>query len=241
VDDDLRPAPPRRLSSEFASWVEWFGVARLVTSACAVVIVCLGGWWLIRSPTPPVESSLPRTTASGAAPTTVPSVTVAVAGERSASAEAGSEPVVVVVHVAGAVVEPGVYRFEAGARVADAVERAGGATVDGRPHLLNLAGPLVDGMRVRVPVQGEPVDPALARDVPVSTVVGAGAEQIAVVDVNVATVSELDALPGVGLATAAAIVAERERNGPFVNVSDLERVPGIGPAKLAAISELVTT
>ena len=61
------------------------------------------------------------------------------------------------------------------------------------------------------------------------------------VDVNRASAAELDALPGVGPATAAAIVTDRERNGPFVGVDDLERVPGIGPAKLAAIRDLVTT
>lgn len=241
MDDDPRPAPPRRLSSEITSWIEWFGVARLVTSACAVVIVCLGGWWLIRSPVPPVESSLPRTTASATATTTTPAVP-AVAREEESAAEAGPESIDMVVHVAGAVVDPGVYRFAPGSRVADAVERAGGATGEGRPHLLNLAARLIDGMRIRVPIEGEAVDPALARDVPVATATpGGDPDQTTVVDVNIATVSELDALPGVGPATAAAIVAERERNGPFVNVGDLERVPGIGPAKLTAISELVTT
>jgi competence protein ComEA len=59
--------------------------------------------------------------------------------------------------------------------------------------------------------------------------------------VNRATAGELDVLPGVGPATATAIVTERERNGPFLSVDDLERVPGIGPAKLDALRELVTT
>ena len=118
-------------------------MARLVTSACAVVIVCLGGWWLIRSPVPPVESSLPRTTASATATTTTPAVP-AVAREEESAAEAGPESIDMVVHVAGAVVDPGVYRFEPGSRVADAVERAGGATGEGRPHLLNLVARLIE-------------------------------------------------------------------------------------------------
>jgi competence protein ComEA len=61
------------------------------------------------------------------------------------------------------------------------------------------------------------------------------------IDVNVATADELEALPGVGPATATAIVTERERNGPFLDVDDLDRVPGIGPAKLDALRDLVVT
>jgi competence protein ComEA len=72
-------------------------------------------------------------------------------------------------------------------------------------------------------------------------VTGQGASPAAPIDVNRASAEELDVLPGVGPATAAAIVTERERNGPFLTVDDLERVPGIGPAKLEALRELVTT
>lgn len=239
MDDEPRPAPPRRRSSEITSWIEWFGLARLVTSAVAVVVVCVGGWWLLRAPAPPVESSLPRSTTPSPATSSV--LSSAPEPDPSVPAVSDPSPQELVVHVAGAVAEPGVYRFEPGARVADAVTRAGGATSEGRPHLLNLAGRLVDGMRVRVPIDGEPVDPGLALDVPQPAADDDRARPGRVVDVNVASTDELESLPGVGPATAAAIVAERERNGPFVDVSDLERVPGIGPTKVGALSELVTT
>ena len=140
----------------------------------------------------------------------------------------------VLVHVAGAVVEPGVYDLASGARVRDAVVAAGGPTDAADWNALNLAAVVSDASRVYVPVVGEDVPPGVL-----------GASGAAVgngpVDVNRATVDELDQLPGVGPATATAIVTERDRNGPFVDVDDLGRVPGIGPAKLEALRDLVTT
>jgi len=219
-------------------WVEWFGVARMATSAVAVVVVCVGGWWLVRTPPPPPESSLPvaaAEVATGAAtlppPSTTPVVMVA-EGDDGASS--------VVVHVAGAVLVPGVFELPAASRVADAIDRAGGPSDDAEVGALNLAAPLVDGTRVYVPVVGEEVPPAV--DTPVAdSETGEAAEPLGPVDVNRATAVELEALPGVGPATAAAIVTERDRNGPFVSFADLERVPGIGPAKLAALDGMVAT
>jgi competence protein ComEA len=139
----------------------------------------------------------------------------------------------VVVHVAGAVLTPGVYELDAGARVDDAVRTAGGPRSDAELDGLNLAAVVVDGQRVYVPVLGE---------IDLATVAEGTAAEAAVgpVDLNSATVEQLDALPGVGPATASAIVDDRERNGPFATVDDLDRVPGIGPAKLGAIRDLVT-
>lgn len=149
-------------------------------------------------------------------------------------------PALVVVHVAGAVSVPGVYGLPDGVRVDAAIAAAGGALVDADPNALNLAAPLTDGSRVYVPRVGEDVPTAL---VPVGGSAAAPAVPAAptVVDVNRATAEQLDVLPGVGPATAAAIVTERERNGPFLGVDDLDRVPGIGPAKLEALRGLVTT
>jgi competence protein ComEA len=140
------------------------------------------------------------------------------------------------VHVAGAVARAGVYELEPGSRVHAAIAAAGGATSDADADALNLAAEVVDGSRVYVPVVGEELPPIAE---PVGGDEPAGPP--AAVDVNRATAAELDVLPGVGPATAAAIVTERERNGPFVSVDDLERVPGIGPAKLDALRELVVT
>lgn len=139
------------------------------------------------------------------------------------SAAAGSS--MVVVHVSGAVRAPGVYTLDATARVIDAVDAAGGATGEAQVHLLNLAALIVDGQQIRVPVEGEVV-------VPSTTVAGGGP-----VDLNQADVVGLQELPGVGPATAEAIIAHRDENGPFRSVDDLLDVPGIGPAKLAALAD----
>ena len=140
-----------------------------------------------------------------------------------------------VVHVAGAVVNPGVYTLRVGARVVDALAAAGGAAADAQPDAVNLAAPLVDGARIYVPRRGEPA-PATAVVSPVSSRAPAGP-----IDLNGATVDLLDTLPGVGPATAAAIVAYRTDHGPFASVDDLAKVHGIGPAKLEAIRSMVTT
>jgi competence protein ComEA len=153
-----------------------------------------------------------------------------------ASPAPSTVPATLVVHVAGAVVAPGVYELAGGARTADAVAAAGGATTGSDVDALNLAAPLRDGERVYVPVEGE-APPPLALppgDAPGSSVAPGP------VDLNRATAAELDALPGIGPATAQAIVAHREANGPFASIDDLEQVRGIGPAKLATIRPLVT-
>lgn len=227
--DPIRPESVVPGTDRLRDWIEWFGVGRLVTSAAAVVVVCAGAWFLVRTPPPPSEASLPMATAAGDLSQTShetiepPGATTTTAGP-------------LVVHVAGAVIQPGVYELEPASRVDDAVRRAGGPTPTADPAQLNLATPLADGDRIYVPEVGETVPPPVG---PVGSAAAPG--PTAPVDLNRAGVGELDELPGIGPATAAAIVTDRELNGPFVSVDDLERVPGIGPAKLAALSGLVTT
>lgn len=225
-----RPAPPRRPAEVVATWLAWFGVGRLIAAACSTTIVALGAWWLLSAPPPPSEAALPFATAAGSV---APASTLPPPERSPGSA---GEPEVLVVHVVGAVRLPGVYRLEPAARAHDALAAAGGATARADLAGLNLAAPLADGARVYVPEFGE-VDPAAVGSAGHGTPDAVAAGPI---DVNRATAEQLDALPGVGPATAAAIVAERERNGPFGSVDDLERVPGIGPAKLAALRDLVT-
>jgi competence protein ComEA len=147
-----------------------------------------------------------------------------------AAAAAAPAPALLVVDVVGAVRRPGLYRLAPGSRVADAVRRAGGATTRAQLELLNLAAPLADGEQVVVPRMGAP---GVAGG---PTSPGAPAAPL---QLSVATAEQLDALPGVGPATAAKIVAYREEHGPFHAVDDLVGVPGIGPAKLAALEGLV--
>ncbi len=219
-----RPEPPRSLSERARVWIDWFGIGRLLAASVATLVVCAGGFWLIRTPPPATEASLPRATTTSVVPTpTAPAPTTPV-------------PVVVMVHVAGAVVEPGVYELRSDARVRDAIVAAGGPNDAADWNALNLAAPIVDGSKLYVPVVGEEVPAELA-----SVPVPATASTPSPIDVNAATAAELESLPGVGPATATAIVTERERSGPFLDVDDLERVPGIGPAKVEALRELVTT
>ena len=141
-------------------------------------------------------------------------------------------------HVAGAVGVPGVYELAGGARVVDAVEVAGGLAADADVAVLNLAAVLTDGQRIYVAKVGE-TPPAIA--VPDGAAPPGSSAPPGPVDLNAATVSELDELPGIGPATASAIVAHRDEHGPFAAVGDLEAVRGIGPAKLEALQGLVTT
>jgi competence protein ComEA len=213
-----------------------------------VLAVGLGGYWLLRAPATPVEAGLPM--APGAAgqsvpPTSALSPDLAPVGTIAAAAASTTVAVVVpdtiVVHVAGAVVAPGVYRLPAAARVVDALTAAGGAAPMARTDAVNLAAAVHDGDRVYVPTVDEvPSVPAGVSGTAAPDGVAASAPS-GPVDVNTATVDELDGLPGVGPATAAAIVAYRDSNGPFASVEGLADVRGIGPAKLEAIRSLVTT
>lgn len=156
---------------------------------------------------------------------------------------ASTAPVTLVVHAAGAVARPGVYRLPGGARVVDLVDAAGGPGPDADPARVNLAEPLADGARVYLPRLGEVPPPGPA---PVAGSGGAsggsdGGSEGGLVDLNTADEAALDELPGIGPATAAAIVAHRSANGPFAGVDELLDVRGIGPAKLEQLRPLVTT
>ena len=230
VDEPSRPSPAcdstAALSARVRPWIQWIGAGRIVTAAVVVLAVGAGGWWLLRTPPPPTEAGLPyAATSTSPGSTAVTATTAAAAGSSAA----------VVVHVAGAVAEPGVYELPGGSRVHVAIDAAGGPLPRAEPSALNLAAPLVDGERIYVPRVGERVPVAVDE-----ATSGAGADPSAPIDVNHATVDELDELPGIGPATAAAIVEHREENGPFASVDDLEAVRGIGPAKLDAIRDLVS-
>src|SRR5262245_54927723 len=152
----------------------------------------------------------------------------------AAPTEAPTSGGVVLAHAAGAVRQPGLYTLAEGDRVADLLDLAGGPTRAADLDRVNLAAPVADGSQVVVPRRGEPVPPPVATG-------GDGVDApAALVDVNLADPTELEVLPGVGPATAAAIVEYREANGPFTSVDELIDVPGIGEAKLAALADLVT-
>jgi competence protein ComEA len=253
----IRPAPRRTAGERCRAWLAWFGTGRLVAGAVSTMIVVGGAWWLVRTPAPPTEATLPVAHPSGASASTVATSVAADVSTGSmpgfvpaASASAPSSTVAsdIVVHVAGAVADPGVHELAAGSRVVDAISAAGGPLPDADADRLNLAAVLTDAARVYVPRVDEVVPGEVAV---VGAVEGDGASTgetdsstaagpEALVDLNRAGVDELDELPGIGPATAAAIVAHRQRAGPFASVDDLLDVRGIGPAKLDAIRGLVT-
>ena len=231
--EPVRPSPDRgagaALMTRVRPWLQWFGAGRLVTGALLLILVVAGGWWLLRTPPPPTEAGLPYA-ATSRAPRSAAS-----AAPAPATATEVTTPAPLVVHVAGAVSRPGVYELDDGARVHDAIAAAGGPLRRADPDALNLAAVVTDGERIYVPRIGER-GPIAAAD----PVAGSSAVPPGPIDLNHASVEELDVLPGIGPATAAAIVDHREQNGPFATVDDLEDVRGIGPAKLEAIRDLVT-
>jgi competence protein ComEA len=145
----------------------------------------------------------------------------------------------VVVHVAGAVVHPGVVTLPPGSRVVDAIRAAGGSRAGADLDRLDLAARLSDGIRIAVPLRGQPTPPldADATSGSGSTAAGAASGPI---NLNSATEQELETLPGIGPSLASAIIAERDRSGGFKTVDDLRRVHGIGDVRFAQLEALVT-
>lgn len=152
------------------------------------------------------------------------------------------------VHITGAVEKPGLYHFPKGTRVDDALRKAG-LPADAEPNRLNLARKLEDGMQVRVPRNGEPVeeitvDPSASKAVGLMSNTGGDSGQAkpknapaGTVSLNRASLEELDTLPGVGPAIGKKIIEYRNRTGGFRTIEEIMEVSGIGPKKFAAMKD----
>lgn len=185
------------------------------------------------------STSLPATnpTPAHASPTTT-------ADKRTDSENHASQPPQeVVVHVAGAVKKPGVYRFASGARAGDAVERAGGLAPHAVASAVNLAAPLQDGEQLYLPTRDEVGAPGATPHAGSSSAAPkAGGGDVGPgegIDINSADEAELEQLPGIGPALSARIVEFRSANGPYSSLEELDAVPGIGPAMMARLEPLV--
>lgn len=171
-------------------------------------------------------------TMSGTLPGELPGIWPAGMESRKGSEEG------IVVHVAGAVLAPGVYRLGSGSRVIDAIRAAGGENGDAAVDCLNLAAPVNDGERVYVPTRKEIQGPnaGTTSSFPLAGGNGPGGR----INVNTAGERTLEGLPGIGPVLARRIVEYRQMHGPFRRVEDLLRVAGIGERKLAQIRPLIT-
>ncbi|MCL6106922.1 MAG: ComEA family DNA-binding protein [Actinobacteria bacterium] len=163
---------------------------------------------------------------AGGGPGTATAITIV------APRQGEQHPEKIVIHVVGAVAHPGLYESSSGARVADAIGLAGGATQSADLSRINLAAKIADGQQVIVPEKGAPAAAGAANSSP--------AQAQAPVNLNSATVDQLTTLDGVGPKTAQKIIEYREAHGGFKNVEDLLQVPGIGPVKLDRIKDAVT-
>ena len=226
----LRPDPPRSWLERLAAARAAVDPARLAVSVGVLLLLTAGGWWLLRPARAPVEDALPRAAPGAAAVPPAASAGALPSPPSVASVE-------VVVQVAGAVNQPGVYHLTDGSRVTDLITAAGGPAADADLQAMALASRLTDGQRVQVPHQGEVLPSSATGAAPASA---AGAiTPAAPIDLNTASETDLDALPGVGPTTARAIVTYRAAHGPFHQVDDLTEVQGIGPARLDALRGLV--
>jgi competence protein ComEA len=201
------------------------GVRALAAVAAVVVLIAAAIAWYSRPRAEPVAAE------------PVPVATGAAAPEQATPSAGGGE---VVVAVAGKVRKPGLVRLPEGARVADALNAAGGVLPGTDIALLNLARKVTDGELILVGVTAPPGAAGGPPDgAPPGGATG-GAAAGGKVNLNTATLAELDSLPGVGPVLAQRILDHREKNGPFRTVSDLRQVDGIGDARYEQLKELVT-
>jgi competence protein ComEA len=187
--------------------------------AAGLILALLAAWYLARS----------RPTADAAA-------APAVATIAAATPTATGRGTPVVVDVSGAVERPGVYRLTSENRVEDALERAGGPTRRADLSAINRASKLEDGRQILVPKRGQAA-PAVATGT--GTAAPPGAPATGPVNLNSATLEQLETLDGVGPATAQKILDYREQHGGFKSVEELDQVSGIGEKRLAALRDHV--
>lgn len=206
---------------------------RFIGALVAAALVFFG-WQTYVASDPPVEDSLPFASPDATSPPTI--AVGATADVPSAAPADRSATAVVVVHVAGAVVQPGVVVGEPSWRVHDAIAAAGGATPHADVDRLNLAAAVEDGQRIYVPVIGEDDVPVVLAD----QATGSTGEGGALININAAVEARLEELPGVGPVTAAAIVSHRDAHGAFASVDALVAVRGIGPATVEGLRDFAT-
>jgi competence protein ComEA len=203
----VESAPPKPPRLRFGPWrlASWRGFAALIAAA----VLLAGWWWWSGRPSEFVAAS--EVVAEG----------IAIEGTPLGVDDSGD----VVIHVAGAVRDPGLFTLPAGSRVADAVDAAGGARNDKALGSVNLARILMDGEQIVLDSTGQTAE--------------SGSAQSGMVSLNQADAAAFEALPGIGPVIAQRIVSWRDTNGPFRSIDELGEVAGIGDAILTQVRPLV--
>ncbi|WP_225417966.1 helix-hairpin-helix domain-containing protein [Levilactobacillus huananensis] len=220
-------------------WQELRMRTRVAMAGClAVTVVLLVGWGLLhRTPTATL-------------PAKIPPATQAISESGSHKAVAGVESRVssshdtrVFVDVQGAVRKPGLYQFTAEMRVADAIQTAGGLAPRADRQQINLATRLTDQQKLYIPLKGEKVPQVATSGMAAGEASGTQGSSgpTTVVNLNTATVADLQQLTGIGEKKAQKIVAYREEHGSFKSVKDLAQVSGFGDKTVAKLQDQLTT
>ena len=205
----------------------------VIIAALVAVVLLIGAGWALgnrRGAAEPggIEIVPPQPTATAFPPTAPPPT---------------DTPGPLRVYVSGAVVKPAVYSLPPGSIIDDAVRAAGGFSRDANTVAVNLAQPVSDGMQVYVPTLAEAAPTPPVVSIPAATAAPdrmGGVTIGGLININLASQSDLELLPGIGPTTAAAIISYREANGPFATIEALMDVPGIGEGKFGAIKDLIT-
>jgi competence protein ComEA len=200
----------------------WLGIVLCIALG---VITLAWGWIGSGAPASGTESTLEEP---------IDDAPLADLPEATDSAATAAPPGTVIVYISGAVRAPDVYELPSDARIKDLVLAAGGLTADADAERINLAERLKDSQHIHMPRQGEP---AAEDDGAADSIDTAQGEML---DLNTASASDLEGLPGIGASLAERIVEFRASNGSLKSVDDLRNVKGIGPALFAKIAPLVT-
>jgi competence protein ComEA len=149
------------------------------------------------------------------------------------------EPEKMIVDVKGQIKQPGVYQASAGERVMDVITRAGGLTENADARQVNFAERVVDEMVIYIPLKGEEAQATGGETGDFTTTKGISSNNQGKIDLNKADVNELQNLPGIGPAKAAAIIEYREKSGKFKAVEDLKNISGIGDKTFEKLKDLI--
>ena len=222
--EHLRPdgseRPRRRLTSRHLA----------VMAALTLLAVVVSVGWLLRAKAMPMAVAVSPDTAS------VPSPAASVSPSAASATPSAPATTTILVHVIGAVVKPGVVSLPEGARVEDALAAVGGLRGDADPAELNLAAVVSDGTQIIIGTKASPRGEVREGSTSSGSVSTGTATVGAIIDLNTATLTQLDTIPGVGPVTAQAILDYRTKHGKFTKIEELQEVDGIGTKTYAQIA-----